>query len=111
MRFLVEDGETGEVIGSCGPNVQTVDGVQEVELGWHVRRDRWGEGIAPEAAAACRDWSFANLEADHLIALVRPVNVPSCRVAEKIGMTVWKETLFNERLRWPHHVYRIDAPR
>jgi RimJ/RimL family protein N-acetyltransferase len=106
--LIVEDGATGEVIGSCGPTLQTVDGVQEIELGWHVRRDRWGEGIAPEAAVACRDWSFANLGTEHLIALVRPVNTPSCRVAEKIGMTVWKETLFNERLRWPHHVYRID---
>jgi RimJ/RimL family protein N-acetyltransferase len=108
--LMIEDGVTGEVIGSCGPNVQTVDGVQEVELGWHVRRDRWGEGIAPEAAFACRDWSFANLGVDHLIALVRPVNTQSRRVAEKIGMTVWKQTLHNDRLRWPHLVYRIDRP-
>ncbi len=108
--LMVEDGATGEVIGSCGPNVQVVDGVREVELGWHVRRDRWGEGIAPEAAIACRAWTFANVDTDHLIALVRPVNTPSRRVAEKVGMTVWKETLFNERLRWPHLVYRIDRP-
>jgi RimJ/RimL family protein N-acetyltransferase len=108
--LMIEDGETGEVIGSCGPNVQIVDGVQEVELGWHVRRDRWGEGIAPEAAVACRDWSFANLEVAHLIALVRPINTPSRRVAEKIGMTIWKETLHNQELRWPHLVYRIDRP-
>ena len=108
--FMIEDVKTGELIGSCGPNVQTVDGIQEIELGWHVRRDRWGHGIAPESAAACRDWAFANLESDHLIALVRPLNEPSRRVAEKIGMAIWKETLFPERLRWPHLVYRVDRP-
>jgi [ribosomal protein S5]-alanine N-acetyltransferase len=106
--LMVEDVATGELVGSCGPAVQVVDDVREVELGWHVRRDRWGEGIAPEAAGACRDWAFGSVDADHLIALVRPVNEPSKRVAEKIGMTVWKETLFNAELRWPHLVYRID---
>ena len=45
---------------------------------------------------------------DHVISLIRPENVPSRGVAERIGMTVWKETLHGAE-RWLHLVYRVDA--
>ena len=82
-----------------------VEGVDEVEIGWHTRPGRKGEGIAPEAAAAARDWAFAHLEIDHLIALVRPENLPSGCVAEKVGMHVDREV--DHKGLW-HRVYRID---
>lgn len=63
-----------------------------------------GTGIATEAGAACRDWCFTNLDVDHLISLIRPENRQSWRVAEKLGMTIWKETL---RAELRHHVYRL----
>ena len=103
--WVVEDRETGEIVGTVGPAVQIVEGVGEVEIGWHVRPGWMGLGIAPEAAAAARDWAFANLDVDHLISLVRPENQPSARVAEKIGMRVDREVDFKGLL---HHVYRID---
>jgi RimJ/RimL family protein N-acetyltransferase len=45
---------------------------------------------------------------DHVISLIRPENVPSRGVAERIGMTVWKETRHGTPA-WVHLVYRIDA--
>jgi RimJ/RimL family protein N-acetyltransferase len=101
----VEERTTGELLGDCGPTVQLVEGEPHVELGWHIRRDRWGEGIATEGGAACRDWCWANLDADHLIPLIRPENRQSWRVAEKLGMGVWIETMHADLL---HRVYRID---
>ena len=53
----------GEVIGDCGLTRQTVDDVDEIEIGYHVRRDLWGQGYAPEAARACRDYGFERLGA------------------------------------------------
>jgi RimJ/RimL family protein N-acetyltransferase len=103
----IEDRNTGEFLGDCGPTIQAVEGEPHVELGWHVRRDRWGLGIATEAGAACRDWCWTNLDVDHLISLIRPENRQSWRVAEKLGMTVWRETL---RAGLQHFVYRIDRP-
>ncbi len=105
--WAIEDRETGEYLGSCGPAARVVDGVEEVELGWHIKRSRWGRGIAPEAAAACRYHAFGPLGLDRLISLIRPVNVPSRRVAEKIGMTVEKEVLYGS-VAWPHLVYAIE---
>ena len=95
---------TGEVIGDCGLTRQTVDEVEEIEIGYHVRRDLWGQGYAPEAARACQKYGFAQLGADRLISLIRPENLPSRRVAEKTGLTLWKEVLWRD-LR--HCVYVI----
>jgi [ribosomal protein S5]-alanine N-acetyltransferase len=103
--WIVEDRRTGEFLGTAGPSLLTIEGVDEVEIGWHTRPGRKGEGIAPEAGAAARDWAFANLGVDHLIALVRPENRPSGRVAEKIGMHVDRE---GDHKGLRHFVYRID---
>lgn len=97
--------ELQRMIGDCGIILQQVEGERLYEIGYHLRRDFWGQGLATEAAIACRDWAFAHLKTDRLISLIRPENLPSCRVAERIGMTVWKE------VNWrglPHCVYSIE---
>jgi RimJ/RimL family protein N-acetyltransferase len=96
---------TEEVIGDCGVTMQRVEGVDELEVGYHLRRDCWGCGYATEAARACRDWAFANRDAGYVISLIRPENLPSCRVAERNGMTLWKEINWREL---PHRVYRVE---
>ncbi|HEX4605338.1 MAG TPA: GNAT family N-acetyltransferase [Candidatus Angelobacter sp.] len=78
--------DSGELIGDCGCYVREIDGQFEFELGWHVRRDLWGNGYATEAAQHCIEYAFTVLGAKRIIALVRPENLSSCRVAEKIGM-------------------------
>ena len=95
----------GELIGDCGLTVQEVDGINEIEIGYHLRRELWGKGFAPEAARACRDLGFARLPVERIISLIRPENLQSRRVAEKNGMTVWKETM---RQNLPHLVYAIN---
>ena len=103
--WAMELKSTGEFLGDCGVTVQLVDAVEELEIGYHLRRDRWGNGYATEAAQACRDWVFANRDVDHVISLIRPENMPSRRVAERNGMTIWKETMYRDL---PHCVYRIN---
>jgi [ribosomal protein S5]-alanine N-acetyltransferase len=105
--LAVEERATGAFLGDCGPTIQLVDGEPHVELGWHTRRDRWGEGFATEGGAACRDWCWETLDVDHVISLVRPENRQSWRVAEKLGMSVWRETMHANLL---HRVYRVDRP-
>jgi RimJ/RimL family protein N-acetyltransferase len=95
---------SGELIGDCGLTVQDVDGRNEIEIGYHVRRDHWGQGFATEAARACRDYGFAHLVVSRLVSIIRPENIPSRRVAEKNGMTIWKEVT---RVNLSHLVYAI----
>lgn len=95
---------TGELIGDCGLTCQNVDGINELEIGYHVRRDLWRRGLATEAARACRDHGFDHLSAERIISLIRPENLASRRVAEKNGMKIWKETI-HQNLQ--HLVYCI----
>ena len=100
---------TGEFAGNCGLVARMVADEREVEIGWHVARHLWGQGLAPEAAVACRDYGATELGITRLISLIRPVNTPSRRVAEKIGMTVEKEVPYGPE-RWPHLVYVWPPP-
>ena len=97
----------GELIGDCGITRQEVEGEYLYEIGYHLRRDFWGQGLATEAARACRDWGFQRLKTDRLISLIRPENLASRRVAERNGMTIWKETNWRGL---PHCVYSIARP-
>ena len=98
---------SGELVGDCGLTRQAVDGTEEIEIGYHVRRDLWGRGYAPEAARACREYGFGRLGADRLISLIRPENLASRRVAEKTGLSLWKEVVWRGS---PHLVYVIRRP-
>jgi len=107
--WAIDLKSTGEMIGDCGITLQEVDGQPLPEIGYHLRRDMWGQGYATEAARACRDYGFTQLNAEVLISLIRPENVPSRRVAERNGMTVWKEI---NRAGLKHLVYAVRrAPR
>ncbi len=83
---------TGEVIGDCGLVSQEVDGSPEIEVGYHVRRDLWGKGLATEAALACLEHGFTRFGFRRFVSLIHPQNAPSRRVAAKIGMTLRRET-------------------
>ena len=104
--WAIELKDTGALIGDCGISDQDVDGVVEPEIGWHVRRSLWGQGIVTEAAVAHRDRAFGELGLRRLISLIRPENAQSRRVAEKIGMTVEQEI---ERAGMRHLVYSIHG--
>lgn len=96
---------SGELIGDCGLTFQDAGGTNEIEIGYHVRRDLWGRGLATEVARACRDYGFAHMPVERLISLIRPENMASRRVAEKNGMAVWKEMMRDNLL---HLVYAIS---
>jgi RimJ/RimL family protein N-acetyltransferase len=57
----------------------------EPELAWTIASPFWGRGFATEAAAEVRRWAFANLRRDRLVSYIKPENIRSRRVAEKLG--------------------------
>ena len=87
--FSVILKETGELIGDCGLEQMETEGA--AELGYDFRSDFWNQGYATEAACAVRDYAFDALRLPRLISLVRVGNLPSKRVAEKVGMTLVEE--------------------
>ena len=107
--LAVDDLASGEFLGNVGPVVQHVDGVDEIELGWSITPTRSRQGIATEAAIACRDWVFTQVGADRVISLIRPENDPSRGVARNLGMTIWKQTMFGS-VPLLQDVWRTDRP-
>ena len=76
----------GGFVGDCGLTMQVVEGEQLVEVGYHVHLDLRRQGLATEAAAAVRD-AARDAGVVHLVAIIRPENLASQRVAQKIGLT------------------------
>ncbi len=93
------------LVGAIGLIPQVVDGVDEVEIGYRLVPQYWGQGLAIEAARGCRDHAFDTLKAERVISIIEPANAPSIRVAERNGMTLEKETTM-----WDKHVriYGLD---
>jgi ribosomal-protein-alanine N-acetyltransferase len=89
------------LIGDCGLERMEIG----VELGYDLRSDYWGQGLATEAATAIRDFAFTTLALDRLISLIRVGNDRSRRVAEKIGMSLVEDVERNGATYW---LYRIE---
>ncbi|MFN0122536.1 MAG: GNAT family N-acetyltransferase [Blastocatellia bacterium] len=96
---------TGAFVGDCGLLYQEVEGVWELEVAYHVRRDHWGHGFAPEAARGCFAYGFAHYTVNRMISMIRPVNTPSRRVAEKNGLTLAREIFWRG---FQHCVYVME---
>jgi RimJ/RimL family protein N-acetyltransferase len=70
-----------------GATLQPLAGVSgaEMEIGWRLRRDCWGQGYASEAASRIRDYA-QECGISRLIAVAHPDNAASIAVMRRIGM-------------------------
>lgn len=89
--FALMEKETGELVGDCGITIQDIQGKNQYEIGYHIRKDRWGRGYAPEAAKAIKEYGFQELGMRRLFSYMAKNHHQSRRVAEKIGMRVESE--------------------
>lgn len=96
--------ETNELIGLCGLLLQTVDGIQELEIGYSILPKYWRNGFAHEAAEKCKAFAQQNTLAKSLISIIHVDNVPSQKVALKNGMSLDKTTVYKNN---PVHIYRV----
>ena len=105
LQMLVHK-ETGACIGQCGLMVQEVDGIRELEVGYHIFKKYWGHGYAPEAARLFLEFAFNHDLADSVISIIDIRNIKSMRVADKNGLRREKQT------RWLDldvFIYRVTA--
>ncbi|PTY36582.1 hypothetical protein BGP77_04605 [Saccharospirillum sp. MSK14-1] len=58
----------------------------DIEIGWRLLPQTWGQGIATEAAKALLNHAFENLRLERVIADIHPDNLRSKGVARKIGL-------------------------
>jgi RimJ/RimL family protein N-acetyltransferase len=91
--WFIESVATGDFVGYCG--LRPHEELPDIEIGWHTNKKYWNQGLATEAAHACRDLAFDRFALDRLIGIVDPDNVASVRVAEKIGMRAERAATFD----------------
>jgi len=104
--WLFRDARTGVAVGRGGLHRTFVAGREEVEVGWAVTPERWGEGLGTEMGAAALEVAFGALALREVVAFTLPHNAASRRVMDKLGFTFELETDYKG---WPHVLYRLRA--
>jgi RimJ/RimL family protein N-acetyltransferase len=104
MNALVEKS-TGKLVGHAGLLVQTVDDIEELEIGYSLLPEFWNKGYAIEAAIACKEFAFRNKFSDTLISIISLTNTPSQKVASRNGMAIERKTVYNGNEVF---IYRIN---
>lgn len=82
-RMAIVSIEDNCFIGFAG--LKYLADIDEVDLGYRLRQEYWGRGLATEASAACVKFGFEELGLDKIVAFVEPENVGSSRVLDKLG--------------------------
>ncbi len=106
MNALV-DKQTGEFVGQCGLLIQTIDDIEELEIGYSIMPSYRGKGFASEAANRCKEFAFENDYTTSLISVIVPENLDSIKVAMNNGMKLSKTTISNGDLV---NIYRVNKP-
>ena len=96
--------ETGRLVGAGCVQYLGRDPANPHELGWRLVADKWGQGLASEAARAMAAWAFGALDAPLLCAVCLPENQDSAKVMRRLGMRYRGLETWYER---PHAVYEM----
>ena len=100
--------ETGKFIGRCGLLPWEIDGKLDVEIAYLLDKDFWHQGLATEAARGILLYGFEQLHLTRLICLMHPDNIPSQRVAERIGMKLERRVDGIASDNFPTLLYAIE---
>lgn len=104
--WAVEELEGGAFVGCVG--VQRPEGWPETELGYWIAPEMQRRGYATEAGRRAREHAYETLELDTLVSFIHPDNLPSIRVAERLGARLERHI---ELLSFGRHcVYRHPGP-
>ena len=107
--WVIEDRESGAFLGEAGL-LSAERGLPELagvpEAGWVLGPQAWGRGIATEAMSAVLEWADVHPHAPSIRCIVEPDNIPSIKVAEKLGFSALVDMLYGGK---PTRV--LDRPR
>jgi RimJ/RimL family protein N-acetyltransferase len=89
-RWAIELREDARVIGGAVLLPLPPRG-EDLEMGWQLHPDAWGQGYATEAGRALARWAFDE-GIDEVLAVARPTNDRAGATARRIGMEWVGET-------------------
>ncbi|MGN6586671.1 MAG: GNAT family N-acetyltransferase [Solirubrobacterales bacterium] len=96
-RVAVLDRDSGEFIGRTG--LKYWPQFEEAEVGWVLRPEVRGKGLATEAGSAALRWGFEQFDPPYITAMIQPENTASVRVAKRLGLSPRRtDTLLGEQV-------------
>jgi len=105
-RWNVYVRNTDEYLGFAGlkywPKLEIVD------LGYRIKRTRWGMGYATEAAQKCLEYGFDTLKLEEISAWSKAENHASIRVLRKLGFSTMGEEKREDGLWQRFQISRED---
>jgi RimJ/RimL family protein N-acetyltransferase len=87
--------QTGEFAGRAGIRHVVVDGAEEVEIVYTLKRTLWGQGLASEIVNVLTGIGLSKFKLSSLVGLVSVENRPSRRVLEKSHFTVERRAMYH----------------
>ena len=88
-RFAVIHKADNVFIGFAG--LKRLEDQGEVDLGYRLRREYWGQGLATEASRISLKYGFETLGIERVIAMAHAENVGSIHVLKKLGFKFEKQ--------------------
>jgi len=84
-RWRLVARDDGAFVGFCGG--EPVAALADVEIGWWIVRDRWGRGLATEAARVAFDDLRTRVGLRRVVSIAQRDNEPSIRIMKTLGFT------------------------
>lgn len=103
-KLAVFEKESSKLIGMGGLTPWTWDGEELFDITYRLRESAWGKGYGWELAEALVNHGFRELGLDQITATITPDNLPSKKIAEKLGMNFDRHILL---LGVPTDLYRL----
>jgi RimJ/RimL family protein N-acetyltransferase len=104
--FFMKD--SGHFVGRCGIRKMVVNAKEEVELGYSVMPELWGQGFATEMGTTAVQVAFEQFGYPSVAAFSLTDNAPSERVMHKLGFSFEAHIVHDGH---PHVLYRLWNPK
>lgn len=103
-KWAVFEKSTGSLIGMGGLTPWKLGEENLVDITYRLRQSAWGRGYGQELAQLLVNYGFNELGLSQITATITPDNMPSKKIAEKLGMKFDQRIIL---LGVPTDLYRL----
>jgi RimJ/RimL family protein N-acetyltransferase len=107
--FAVITKETNKIIGQTGLMKNKIEDKEAIEIGYIFDNNYWQKGYCIESVRGCIKYAFETLKIKELYGTIRPENISSIKIIEKLGMKkigTFIKTYENKEME--HYIYKLE---
>ena len=106
--FLLEDKSSGNIVGQAAIMPDIINGESYFEIGYILKYKYRGQGYATEAVNGLVEYAAKSLNVPYVIFEIRPENISSIKIAEKVGAKLDGSFIKNVRGKnMKHLIYKL----